>query len=77
MISYEKNTKSPIYCHPCGSCATCLSGSDIEKDSIKPEITISGTIAYDGTQSDEELLKNVVAMITKMEMSLIHWWSNP
>lgn len=61
MISYEKNTKSPIYCHPCGSYTTCLSCSDIEKDSIKPEITISGTIAYDGTQSDEELLKNVVA----------------
>lgn len=33
----------------------------LKKDSIKPEITISGTIAYDGTQSDEELLKNVVA----------------
>ena len=31
----------------------------LKKDSIKPEITISGTIAYDGTQRDEELLKNV------------------
>lgn len=77
MISYEKIQKVLYIVIPVAVMLLVCLVLILKKDSIKPEITISGTIAYDGTQSDEELLKNVVAMITKMEMSLIHWWSNP